>query len=124
MRYRTVFMNSSRIAIATTDGVSVCDHLARSASFLVFQIEDGRVVSRASRSRDTDACGNHRSFVDFLAGCRAVICGGIGAGAANALAAHGVESLVLAARMTVDAALAGYVAGTLVTTQERVCLCG
>ena len=124
MRYRTVFMNSSRIAIATTDAVSVCDHLARSASFLVFETEGCRVVSRTVRTRGTDACGNHRSFVDLLAGCRAVICGGIGAGAANALAAHGVESVVLAGAMSVDAAIAGYLAGTLVTTEERVCLCG
>jgi predicted Fe-Mo cluster-binding NifX family protein len=124
MSYRTVSMHSTRIAIATTDGVSVCDHLARSASFLVFEIEDGRTVSRTVRDRGTDACGNHRSFVDLLAGCRAVVCGGIGAGAANALAAHGVESLVLADSMTVDAALAGYLAHALVTTQERVCLCG
>jgi predicted Fe-Mo cluster-binding NifX family protein len=124
MRYRTVFMNNSRIAIATTDGVSVCDHLARSASFLVCEIEDGGVISRTVRTRGTDACGNHRSFVDLLAGCRAVICGGIGAGAANALAAHGVESVVLGDGMTVEAAIAGYLAGTLVTTEERVCLCG
>jgi len=117
-------MNPDRIAIATTDGVSVCDHLSRSASFLVFEIEEGRIVSRTARTRGTDACGNHKSFVELLAGCRAVICGGIGAGAANALAAHGVGSVVLADRMSVDAAIAGYLAGTLVTTEERVCLCG
>src|SRR5438045_1297035 len=117
-------MNPTRFAIATTDGISVCDHLARSASFLVFEIEDGRIVSRDSRSRDTDVCGNHRSFIELLAGCRAVICGGIGAGAANALAAHGVESLVLAERLSIEDALAGHLAGTLVVTQDRVCLCG
>jgi predicted Fe-Mo cluster-binding NifX family protein len=114
----------SLVAIATTDGVSVCDHFARSASFLIFEIENGRSISRTSRGRDTDSCGNHRSFVDLLAGCRALICGGIGAGAANALTAHGVESLVLAKKMSVDAALAGYLAGSLVTTHDRVCLCG
>jgi predicted Fe-Mo cluster-binding NifX family protein len=115
---------TSLVAIATTDGVSVCDHLARSASFLIFEIENGRSISRTTRVRGTDSCGNHRSFVDLLDGCRAVMCGGIGGGAANALAAHGVESLVLADRMTVDAALAGYLSESLVTTQERVCLCG
>jgi predicted Fe-Mo cluster-binding NifX family protein len=117
-------MNPTQVAIATTDGVSVCDHLARSASFLIFEIADGRIVSRTVRGRETDSCGNHRSFVDLLSGCQAVICGGIGAGAANALAMHGVRSLVLANRITVDAALTGYLAGTLVTTEERVCLCG
>ncbi len=117
-------MDFFRIAIATADGVSVCDHLARSASFLVFEIADGRVVTRAARDRGAGACGNHRGFAELAEGCRAVICGGIGTGAVNALAAHGVESIVLAERMTVEAALAGYLAATLVTTHERVCLCG
>lgn len=113
----------SRVAIATTDGVSVCDHLARSGAFIVIEIEEGREVSRLVRTRGTDACGNHRTFVDMLEGCAAVICGGIGEGAAVALHAHGVQSLVLAEAMTVEAALAGYLAGTLVTTTARVCLC-
>lgn len=112
---------ANRVAIATTDGVSVADHLARSAAFLVVDLETG---ARESRERGTDACGNHRSFVELAAGCRAVICGGVGQGAANALAARGIECLVLASALTVDGALKAYAAGTLVTTDERVCLCG
>jgi predicted Fe-Mo cluster-binding NifX family protein len=117
-------MNSIRVAIATTDGVSVCDHLARSASFLVLEIQAGRVVSRAIRSRNADTCGNHRSFVELLNGCSAVLCGGIGQGAADALTAHGVQSIVLAGAMTMEEAIVGYIAGTLATTDARVCLCG
>jgi hypothetical protein len=63
----------TRIAIATSDGVSVCDHLARS--------------------------GNHAAFVSMLNGCDAVICGGIGEGAAVSTE------------------------GRLATSDERVCLC-
>jgi predicted Fe-Mo cluster-binding NifX family protein len=111
----------NRIAIATADGVSVADHLARSAAFLIFDVESG---AREDRRRGTDACGNHRSFVELLHGCRAVICGGVGQGAVNALAAHGIHCVVLAAPMSVEDALAGALAGTLVTTDERVCLCG
>jgi predicted Fe-Mo cluster-binding NifX family protein len=117
-------MNPTYVAIASTDGVSVCDHLARSASFFVVEIDAGQVVSRTVRSREAETCGNHRSFVELLAGCRAVICGGIGQGAVDALIAHGVESIVLAGAMTIDDAIAGYLAGTLATTEERVCLCG
>jgi predicted Fe-Mo cluster-binding NifX family protein len=112
---------ANRIAIATADGVSVADHLARSAAFLVYDLESG---ARETRERGTDACGNHRSFVEMLQGCRMVICGGVGRGAEHALAAHGVHCLVLAASMSVQDALAGALAGTLVTTDERVCLCG
>ena len=31
----------TRIAIATADGVSVCDHLARSAAFVVVEVNSG-----------------------------------------------------------------------------------
>jgi predicted Fe-Mo cluster-binding NifX family protein len=110
-----------QIAIATADGVSVADHLARSAAFLVVDIESG---ARDVRQRGTDACGNHRSFVELAAGCRAVICGGVGQGAVNALVARGIDCLVIRAPMTIEDALKGYVAGTLATTDERVCLCG
>jgi predicted Fe-Mo cluster-binding NifX family protein len=110
-----------KVAFATADGVSVADHLARSAAFLVIDIESG---ARESRRRGTDTCGNHRSFVDLAAGCRAVLCGGVGQGAVTALAARGIECLVLRAPMTIEEALKGYLAGALDTTDERVCLCG
>ena len=117
-------MQLTRIAIGTADGMSVCDHLARSSAFVVLEIEDGRVASRTVRDRRTDTCGNHASFVEILKGCTAVLCGGIGQGAAVSLAAHGTEPVVLADRHTIDDAVTQYLAGKLVTTNDRVCLCG
>ncbi len=114
---------NSRIAIATTDGVSVCEHLARSAAFVVLEVEDGRVVSRAVRNRASDRCGNHKSFVEMLEGCNAVICGGIGEGAFDSLAKHGIRSIVTAGPQSIEDAAAKYLAGTLPTSGERVCLC-
>jgi predicted Fe-Mo cluster-binding NifX family protein len=114
-------MATNLVAVATVDGVSVADHLARSAAFVVADTENG---AREVRERGADACGNHRGFVDLAEGCRAVICGGVGQGAVNALAARGIETIVLAAPMTIEAALAGYTAGTLATTDARNCLCG
>jgi predicted Fe-Mo cluster-binding NifX family protein len=113
-----------RLAIATTDGSSGCDHLARSVAVVVFDIENGAVVSHSVRSRATDSCGQHRSFVGLMAGCQAVICGGIGQAAATALAANAIEPVVLAAPVSIEEAAAGYLAGSLVATTERVCLCG
>jgi len=59
---------------------------------------------------------------DFTRHCP--ICGGIGQGAANALAANGTEPLVLAVPLSIDEAAAGYLAGMPFTTHERVCLYG
>jgi predicted Fe-Mo cluster-binding NifX family protein len=122
MRY-VKFM--SLVALATSDGVSVCDHLARSAAFVVVEIVDGREVGRKLRTRGTEACGNHASFVQMLNGCDAVICGGIGQGAAVSLAANGVESLVAPtfAGAPIADALRAWIEGRLATSDERVCLC-
>lgn len=116
-------MESRRIAIGTVDGTWVCDHLARSSAFIIAEVADGRVVSRSTRHRPSERCGNHVTFVELLQGCNAVLCGGIGQGAVDALAAHRIEPVVVAGRYPVDDALALYLAGKLPTSQERVCLC-
>jgi len=55
---------------------------------------------------------------------QAAICGGIGQGAADALAATGIEPLVLVMWLSIEEAAAGYLAGTLVTRTEPAWLCG
>lgn len=117
-------MSLTHLAIATSDGRSVCDHLARCAGVIVFNIEDGVIVGKAVRSRVITACGHHSSFMELLAGCQAVICGGIGQGAFDALTGQGIEPVVLAAPLSIDEAAAGYLAQSLATTDARVCLCG
>jgi predicted Fe-Mo cluster-binding NifX family protein len=117
-------MNITRLAIGTSDGVSVCEHLARAAEFRVFDLEGGRIISEATRSRGGDGCGNHKTFVELLDGCHAVICGGVGQGAVDSLGAHGVQVLVAASAFTIAGALERYVAGSLPTTSDRQCLCG
>ena len=118
-------MEVTRIAIATADGVSVCDHLARSAAFVVVEVSGGVAGARVVRARGTEACGNHATFVAMLAGCDAVICGGIGEGAAVSLGAHGIRALVApgAAGSPIDEALQAWMEGRLATSDERVCLC-
>lgn len=117
-------MSTTLLGIATTDGVSVCDHLARCTGAFIYEIENCAIKSRSVRSRQVDGCGNHRRFTDLLEGCHVVICGGIGQGAVDALAAMGIESIVLARPMSIDEAAAGYLTGSLATTNQRTCLCG
>jgi predicted Fe-Mo cluster-binding NifX family protein len=118
-------MELIRIAIATTDGASVCDHLARATAFVVVDVTTGVPAARVTRARSTGACGNHATFVEMLTGCDAVICGGIGEGAAVSLAAHGIRALVApaAAGTPIDDALQLWIQGRLATSEERVCLC-
>ncbi|HTP30720.1 MAG TPA: NifB/NifX family molybdenum-iron cluster-binding protein [Candidatus Acidoferrales bacterium] len=116
-------MTFTRLAIATCDGFHVCDHLARSKAYVVLEIHNGEVLSRTVRTRATTECGNHTTFVDMLTGCDAVICGGIGEGAAVSLSAAGIAPLVTTQHLTVAQAVRAWIGGTLVTSGERVCLC-
>src|ERR1022692_4543551 len=115
-------MNRARIAIATTDGISVSDHLARSTAFLLLEIEDGAITSGTYRTRATGTCGNQAGFVELLSGAQAVICGGIGQGAADSLAPHGIEPLVIAGGQSIDGAVNQYLAGSLALSGDPVCL--
>lgn len=114
-----------KIAIATVDGVSVCDHLARSAAFVVVEVSAGKEVARSLRTRGTGACGNHATFVEMLKGCDAVICGGIGEGAAVSLVANGIAAVVSpsASGTTIEDVLRAWIEGRLAMSDERVCLC-
>ena len=58
-----------------------------STAYVVLEIEGGGILSRTMRTRAGAECGNHATFVDMLTGCDAVICGGIGEGAAASLSA-------------------------------------
>jgi predicted Fe-Mo cluster-binding NifX family protein len=112
-------MNPTRIAIATIDGISVCDHLARSTAFLILEIHDGAIVSGTFRSRPTDTCGNSAGFLELLAGANAVMCGGIGQGASDLLAAHGIEPLILDGPYSIDEAVNAFLAGAIKLSRER-----
>jgi predicted Fe-Mo cluster-binding NifX family protein len=112
------------LAVGTSDDLIVCSHLARSLRFLLYSLDNGTITQTRIVERGTDQCGNHRSFTDMLAGCDAVLCGGVGQGAVNALASTGIQTIILARPYRIDEAIAGYVAGNLETTDARVCLCG
>ena len=111
------------IAIGTTDGISVCDHLARSLAFLVMEVEDGRVVSKSLRERFRDKCGNHAGFVELLAGSSAVICGGIGQGAFDSLKAAGSSRWSRRENTPREEAAALILPAGYPLRNARVCLC-
>jgi predicted Fe-Mo cluster-binding NifX family protein len=105
-------MTSTRIAIATTDGISVSGHLALSTAFLILEIQNGAIVSGTFRSRPTDTSTSHAGFVEMLAGAQAVMCGGIGEAQADMLASNGIETLVLEGPHSIDEAVNGFLSGS------------
>jgi len=112
-----------RLAVGTADNSTVCEHLARSAAFVVLEIVDGKISSRSVRDRGTGACGNHKSFVELLEGCEAVLCGGIGEGAARSLISSGIRPVVAVEKHSIDEAVTLFLEGKLSTSDDFICLC-
>jgi predicted Fe-Mo cluster-binding NifX family protein len=126
-----------KIAIATIDGVSVSQHFGQSRGFVVFDVAGDQVKTRELRTNNhtphaQGLCNhdgehqhgthNHGSILELLGDCDVVLCGGMGAGAAQALRNHGIEPVVLGAPYSVDDAVAAYLSGTAVA-QTGLCNC-
>ena len=102
-----------KIAV-TYDNGEIFQHFGHTETFKVYEVEDGKVVS--SELIGSNGSG-HGALAGLLSG-RAVdvlICGGIGAGAQNALAEWGIE-LCAGASGDADKAVEAYLKGELVNT--------
>lgn len=78
-----------KIAVTYNEG-EIFQHFGHSEKFKLYDVEDGKVVS--SEVVDTNGSG-HGALAGFLKdrNVNVLICGGIGGGAKNALAANGIE---------------------------------
>jgi predicted Fe-Mo cluster-binding NifX family protein len=128
-----------KIAIATEDGHTVSMHFGRAAEYAVLTVEGGAVVARELRPKfnphGTSAAGHevtghvhgtgpaadarHDQMAVPIADCEAVICGGMGWGAYERMAANGIRPIVTDIRNVDEAALA-CAAGTIVDHTERL----
>ncbi len=116
-----------RVAVATIDGLSMSQHFGQSAGFVVFEVDGGNVKSRELRTNDRTPHGqglcdgqhgqgqhaqSHGGVVDLLKDCDTVLCGGMGAGAAQALNQYGIQAVVLPVAGSAEEALSHYLNGT------------
>lgn len=116
----TPIEGSSTMKIAATyeDG-QVYQHFGHTAQFKVYSVEDGAITS--SQVVDTNGTG-HGALAGFLAerGVGTLVCGGIGGGARQALAAAGIE-VFGGVSGNADEAVAALVAGTLAFDPNAAC---
>ena len=107
-----------KIAV-TYDNGNIFQHFGKTAQFKVYEIEDGKIIS--SEIVDTNGSG-HGALAGFLTGCRAeaLICGGIGMGAQQALAEAGIR-LYAGQTGSADAAAQSLAEGTLVAVDAPTC---
>jgi nitrogen fixation protein NifX len=116
-----------KIAVASEDGVSISQHFGRSGCFLVFDVEDKRIVGCSMRDNTftphaKGECRDgvphnhdhgHARIVEALKDCQAVLCYGMGWRAAEELRQHGIQAFILSGKMLPEEAVRRYVAGDL-----------
>lgn len=125
-----------RIAVPTNDGVSMSEHFGRSAGFLIFGVEDGRIATREMRSNQGQechtgdhgaehACGaqGHGGIAAMLSDCQFVLCAGMGQRAADALRANGISAILVQPAGSAEETVASYLAGKLRPATGGCCSC-
>ena len=102
-----------KIAVTYEDG-NVFQHCGRTEDFKVYEVEDGKIVS--AEVMNSDGVG-HEALAWLLkdSGIDALICGGMGQGAQDALAEAGIE-VCAGASGDADAAVEAFLRGELVNT--------
>ncbi|MBR4456306.1 MAG: FKBP-type peptidyl-prolyl cis-trans isomerase [Solobacterium sp.] len=104
-----------KLAVSYDNG-EVFQHFGKTEAFKLYEIENRKIVS----SLVTDTAGTgHSALASFLSskGVQTVICGGIGEGARNALSNEGIQ-VIAGAEGNADDAVASYLNGTLVSSEE------
>ena len=99
---------------ATYENGNIFQHFGRTEQFKIYEVEDDKVVS--SQVIGNDGLG-HGALAGLLAdhAIDVLICGGLGAGAQNALAEADVE-VVAGASGSADEAVDAYLKGELIST--------
>ena len=107
-----------KIAVTYENG-QIFQHFGHTAQFKLYEVEDGKVVREAVV--DTNGSG-HGALADILKklGVEALICGGIGGGAQNALADAGIR-LYGGVSGSADTAVEDFLSGKLDYDPNVVC---
>lgn len=104
---------------ATYENGNIFQHFGKTAQFKLYEIEDGKILS--AEIVDTNGSG-HGALAGFLTGCRAeaLICGGIGMGAQQALAMAGI-ALYAGVTGSADEAAQAFAEGRLTAGDAPTC---
>ena len=107
-----------RVAVAYDNG-NVFGHFGRTEQFKIYDIKDGKVVGSQVLGTNGEGCGALAGILS-IADVDALICGGIGGGAVNAIEEAGIK-LYAGASGNTDAAVEALIGGTLSAVGEANC---
>ena len=124
-----------KIATPTNDGINISAHFGRCREFLIFEVQNGQV--KLIETRSNAGCHEHGSgssdggaqqhshsgFVERLRDCDTVLCGGIGAGAVEALKAGGIPVVLVDTAGSAEQIVTAFQSGTLRPGSGGMCQC-
>jgi len=126
----------TKIGGASEDGVTISHHFGRSRCFLIYEIEDKKIVGQSMRDNTFTAFARgechheaephvhhgHEAAVQALADCEVILCYGMGWRAAEELKQNGIQAFVLPSEMPPEEDVRTYLAGNLPPAGE-FCRC-
>jgi len=130
-----------KIAVITDDGTKVSQHFGRAPYYIVFTVENGKIIQKERRNKaghhsfgthkeehpsaeqrhgyDSAAQARHETMANTISDCQVLIAGGMGWGAYESLKSRGIEVIVTDVTDT-DEAVKKYTEGNLINKMERL----
>lgn len=118
-----------KIAVASADGALMSQHFGQSRCFIVFTVEEGKILGQEARDNTYTAHAQgqcqgheehhhdqHHSHADVIAAlqdCQVLLCGGMGWRAAEDLKAKGITPLMVEPNLQPEEAVRQFMDGTL-----------
>lgn len=128
-----------KIAVITDDGKTISQHFGRAPYYLVFTIEEGKIVNQELRDkmghthfaqlhspeeehgqghgRDAASHNKHVSMAETIADCKALLCGGMGMGAYESMQRLNIKPVVTDLR-DIPSAVQAFIDGKLIDHTE------
>ncbi len=129
-----------KIAVITDDGKLISQHFGRAPYYMVFSIEEGKIVNREMRDKlghnqfstagheehhheqhgqDSASHDKHVQMAGSISDCQALLCGGMGMGAYESMRRLNIQPIVTDLR-DIEAAVQAYIDGKLVDHTEKL----
>lgn len=130
-----------KIAVITEDQKTVCQHFGRAPYYLVFSIDNGKIIGKEVREKlghaqlgghEHGAHGEHGEhgssgeghakhvmMAEAISDCEVLLCGGMGRGAYESMRMLGITPVVTTVADT-EEAVNQYIAGTLQDHVEKL----
>jgi predicted Fe-Mo cluster-binding NifX family protein len=133
-----------KIAVISEDGVTISQHFGRAPYYIVFNIEDGKIISREKREKlghshfasesqpgnahhdhsqghgfDQAAQNRHAQMAEAISDCEVLLAGGMGNGAYVSLKAANIKPIITDIQ-NIEEAIQAFIDGTIVDHQEKL----